>query len=62
MLSPFLHRTKVAIKMGKASTKGKDGSEEHMETDSDSSDEEELEEAEGRDETPDLYRNSSLGM
>lgn len=48
--------------MGKASTKAKDGSEEQMDADTDSSEEEEIDDVEGRDETPDLYRNSSLGM
>lgn len=55
-------RSKTAIKMGRVNDKGKEKQEvnlDHME--SDSSSEEGIAE-DGREETPDLYRNSALGM
>lgn len=58
-----VNRTKVAIKMSRVSDKHKDTLVEEEESiDSDmSEDDEDTEDAE-REETPDLYRNSSLGM
>lgn len=59
----MLHRTKVAIKMSRASGKSKDSIEEKE--DSPESDDELADDdvgEVGREETPDLYRNSSLGM
>lgn len=48
--------------MGKASTKGKDAAEDAMDTESDSSESDAEEDNSPREETPDLYRNSALGM
>ncbi|KAL9939308.1 hypothetical protein V8E36_002121 [Tilletia maclaganii] len=73
ILRPLEHLTKAAIKMGKAERKAKedghetdeDMSEEDSETDSellDALEEEALLERDQRQETPDFYRNSSLGM
>ena len=57
-----LHRTKVAIKMSRASGKTKDLPDEDI-VDSDvDSEVEDVVSNEAREETPDLYRNSSLGM
>ena len=62
----FSFRTKIAIKMSRASDKQKDSPLDKPESvDSDLSEEDEGDddmEDEGQDETPDLYRNSSLGM
>jgi len=56
------HRTKVAIKMSRASGKTKDMPDEDA-VDSDvDSEVEDVTSNEAREETPDLYRNSSLGM
>lgn len=58
----FVLRSKVAIKMSKSAGKGKDSIED-VETDSDvSSEEEDDARGPGREETPDLYRNSALGI
>ena len=55
-------RTKVAIKMSRASGKSKDLPDEDV-VDSDADSEAEaVVNNEAREETPDLYRNSSLGM
>ena len=55
-------RTKVAIKMSRASGKTKDLPDEDA-ADSDADSEvEDIAGNEAREETPDLYRNSSLGM
>jgi E3 ubiquitin-protein ligase HUWE1 len=55
--------SKIAIKMSRASGKGKeiDGKNETVVSVSSDSEEEGSEDA-GREETPDLYRNSALGM
>jgi E3 ubiquitin-protein ligase HUWE1 len=55
--------TKIAIKMGRATDKGRDPNkaEDDAASSAFSADEEEQEEVE-REETPDLYRNSALGM
>lgn len=62
-------RTKVAIKMGRASDKSKAQQEKNVTStaslSTDSSDEDEDDDIDSgmdREETPDLYRNSSLGM
>lgn len=63
--------TKIAIKMSRASEKTKEGGDDKAESvgslasDDDEIDEDEEEEEAGdraREETPDLYRNSALGM
>ncbi|TDL26261.1 hypothetical protein BD410DRAFT_895667 [Rickenella mellea] len=66
ILRPLEHLTKIAIKMGRSTDKSKVPSD-HESTSSNSVASEEGEEdamdtANGREETPDLYRNSSLGM
>lgn len=66
----FAYSTKVAIKMGRAADKHKEGQDKpDIEStvssegeDEDDDDDDEVEIGEGREETPDLYRNSSLGM
>lgn len=55
-------RTKIAIKMSRVSDKQKDTLEESESEESDVSDEDEAMVDPDREETPDLYRNSSLGM
>ena len=56
------NRTKVAIKMSRASGKAKDLPDDGA-ADSDAGSEvEDVASNEAREETPDLYRNSSLGM
>lgn len=62
--SHSLFRTKVAIKMSKASGKGKDADDSKLSesTPSSTSEEDQESENEGREETPDLYRNSALGI
>ncbi|PWN48958.1 DUF913-domain-containing protein [Violaceomyces palustris] len=75
ILKPLQHLTKVANKMGKAERKDKDGAaaaaavvdsdeESMVSTDysMDDDDDEDDDEIPGREETPDFYRNSSLGM
>ncbi|THH06601.1 hypothetical protein EW145_g3974 [Phellinidium pouzarii] len=65
ILRPLESLTKVAIKMGRASDKKKDSQDKKSSTSSPLSSEDEDEDemdTEGRGETPDLYRNSSLGM
>ena len=63
-------RTKIAIKMGR-SDKSKESADKKSlssttvsedEDDDEGTDDDEERETEGREETPDLYRNSSLGM
>ncbi|KAI0699215.1 hypothetical protein BC835DRAFT_1412679 [Cytidiella melzeri] len=63
ILRPLEYLTKVAIRMSRVSDKNKDSAlQEPEDIDSNNSeDEDDLEDAE-REETPDLYRNSSLGM
>ncbi|KAJ6625623.1 hypothetical protein B0H10DRAFT_1782772 [Mycena sp. CBHHK59/15] len=65
ILRPLEYLTKIAIKMSRTSSKNKDAVEGHK-TESVTSigsdeDEEEMRDAD-REETPDLYRNSALGM
>jgi len=58
-----MNRSKIAIKMSKASGKNKEDSAQVEANSSASEDEDEvMDDAEARDETPDLYRNSALGM
>ncbi|GLB37041.1 putative protein with domain of Unknown Function (DUF913) [Lyophyllum shimeji] len=64
ILRPLEYLTKIAIKMSRSSGKSKEALEAEK-SDSDSyisSDEEDEMEEEDREETPDLYRNSALGM
>jgi len=56
------HRTKVAIKMSRASGKTKDLPDEDVADSDMDSEVEGVTNNEAREETPDLYRNSSLGM
>jgi len=56
------NRTKVAIKMSRASGKTKDLPDEDVADSDVDSEIEDAESNEAREETPDLYRNSSLGM
>jgi len=56
------HRTKVAIKMSRASGKTKDLPDEDVADSDMDSEVEGVASNEAREETPDLYRNSSLGM
>lgn len=68
----FLISTKIAIKMSRAADKTKEGGDDKAESvgslasddDDEIDDDNEEEEAEdrAREETPDLYRNSALGM
>ncbi|KAJ7287510.1 hypothetical protein C8J57DRAFT_1707813 [Mycena rebaudengoi] len=51
ILRPLEYLTKIAIKMSRTSSRNKDGAE----------DDEDMQDT-GREETPDLYRNSALGM
>ncbi|KAK7687104.1 hypothetical protein QCA50_009605 [Cerrena zonata] len=63
ILRPLEYLTKIAIRMSRVSDKHKDTfAEEHESIGSDVSDTDEDDDIEGREETPDLYRNSSLGM
>ncbi|KAF7981836.1 hypothetical protein HWV62_31363 [Athelia sp. TMB] len=72
ILRPLEHLTKIAIKMSRASDKAKDSAGDKPESvgslasdeDDEIDEEDEDEEAEDqeREETPDLYRNSALGM
>jgi len=68
ILRPLEHLTKIAIKMSRASDKGKDTTEGKVDnTGSLASDEDDNDDGaeaadNDREETPDLYRNSSLGM
>ncbi|KAI6157744.1 hypothetical protein BKA82DRAFT_130841 [Pisolithus tinctorius] len=68
ILRPLENLSRIAIKMSRASDKAKGGAEGKTETPGDSSDGEEdeqdigVEDDAGREETPDLYRNSALGM
>lgn len=58
-------RTKIAIKMGRSSDKNKDAPgkiDTPSSPSSDSEDDEDIDVDNDREETPDLYRNSSLGM
>jgi len=56
------NRTKVAIKMSRASGKTKDLPDEDVADSDVDSEAEDVAGGEAREETPDLYRNSSLGM
>ena len=59
----MVNRSKIAIKMSKASGKNKEDSAQVEPMSSASEDEDEvMDDADARDETPDLYRNSALGM
>ncbi|KAI6119856.1 hypothetical protein EDD16DRAFT_1895336 [Pisolithus croceorrhizus] len=68
VLRPLENLSRIAIKMSRPSDKAKGGIEGKAETSGDSSDGEEdeqeigVEDDTGREETPDLYRNSALGM
>ena len=61
-MTQTIHRTKVAIKMSRASGKTKDLPDEDVADSDVDSEVEEVTGNEAREETPDLYRNSSLGM
>ncbi|KAG8879106.1 hypothetical protein FRB97_002021 [Tulasnella sp. 331] len=61
IMRPLEQLSRIAIKMGKTSAKAKGASADAMETESDES-EDEGNEGSQREETPDLYRNSALGM
>ena len=56
------NRTKVAIKMSRTSGKTKDLPDENVVDSDGDSEVEDAASNEAREETPDLYRNSSLGM
>lgn len=64
LLRPLEHLTKIAIRMSRASDKNKEALEEKAESVDDGvlSEEDEDMDRLDREETPDLYRNSSLGM
>ncbi|KZV95100.1 hypothetical protein EXIGLDRAFT_644511 [Exidia glandulosa HHB12029] len=63
ILRPLEYLTRIAIKMGKTSERAKAGEEKDEDAMStDVSDDEEEDEDMDREETPDLYRNSALGM
>ncbi|KAJ7188201.1 hypothetical protein C8R46DRAFT_1341056 [Mycena filopes] len=65
ILRPLEYLTKIAIKMSRTSNRNKDTAEgQKSETASSSSEDDDDEEMQdtGREETPDLYRNSALGM
>ncbi|TFK44714.1 hypothetical protein BDQ12DRAFT_730740 [Crucibulum laeve] len=64
ILRPLEYLTKVAIKMSRTSHKGKEsfgGTKSESESSLESDEEESMDDS-GREETPDLYRNSALGM
>jgi E3 ubiquitin-protein ligase HUWE1 len=62
----FNHSTRIAIKMSRASEKAKDGGDGKVSQSAASEDEDEDEnidvDDDDREETPDLYRTSALGM
>lgn len=58
----FISSTKIAIKMSRSSTKTKEDFVKDDSVSADSESEDENMEDENREETPDLYRNSALGM
>lgn len=61
----MFHRTKIAIKMSRSSEKNKElveGVKAESISSSSEDDESGMEDETGREETPDLYRNSALGM
>jgi E3 ubiquitin-protein ligase HUWE1 len=64
--SNVCHRSRIAIKMSRSSDKTRaiptSSRGESVSTSDEEEEEEESEEEEMREETPDLYRNSSLGM
>ncbi|KAI5123932.1 hypothetical protein M0805_006347 [Coniferiporia weirii] len=65
ILRPLEYLTKVAIKMGRATDKNKESQDRKSESSSSLSSDDEGDDdmdTEEREETPDLYRNSSLGM
>ncbi|KAJ3821015.1 hypothetical protein F5878DRAFT_550493 [Lentinula raphanica] len=68
ILKPLEYLTKVAIKMSRAPGKPRESNSPRagilspLPSDEDDDDDEEEEEEENREETPDLYRNSALGM
>ncbi|KAF9029021.1 hypothetical protein BDZ89DRAFT_1101623 [Hymenopellis radicata] len=62
IMRPLEHLTKVAIKMSRASSKSKDVAEEVKSDSEDSMDSDESDDDDRREETPDLYRNSALGI
>ncbi|KAF8973258.1 hypothetical protein BDZ97DRAFT_1912814 [Flammula alnicola] len=62
ILRPLEYLTKIAIKMSRNSGKGKEDTRKDASVSSSSEDEEENMDNDSREETPDLYRNSALGM
>ncbi|KAF9531661.1 hypothetical protein CPB83DRAFT_79933 [Crepidotus variabilis] len=63
ILRPLEFLTKIAIKMSKASGKGKDEvRQDEVEPSTSDDDDEVMDDGNAREETPDLYRNSALGM
>ena len=63
VISDPFYRTKIAIRMSRVSDKHKDAMVEESESEeSEGSDEDDAMVDPDREETPDLYRNSSLGM
>ncbi|KAF8525043.1 hypothetical protein BU17DRAFT_41797 [Hysterangium stoloniferum] len=63
ILRPLEHLSKVAIKMGRITEKGKEKIDERLAPlESESSDNDAAVEDNNREETPDLYRNSALGI
>ncbi|KAG5651874.1 hypothetical protein H0H81_007094 [Sphagnurus paluster] len=65
ILRPLEYLTKIAIKMSRSSGKAKEaveGTKAESLSSIDSDDDEDSDMDEGREETPDLYRNSALGM
>lgn len=58
-----IFRSKVAIKMGRITDKGKEKADDRLDSlESEPSDDEHIDEPGDREETPDLYRHSALGM
>ncbi|KAH9485384.1 E3 ubiquitin-protein ligase ptr1 [Psilocybe cubensis] len=62
ILRPLEYLTKIAIKMSRSSTKTKEDIVKEDSVSADSESEDEDMEDDNREETPDLYRNSALGM
>ncbi|KAG8936847.1 hypothetical protein FRC02_010709 [Tulasnella sp. 418] len=62
VMRPLEHLTKVAIKMGRAAGKPKDGTAGAIDTETSSSSDDSDAMVSERDDTPDLYRTSALGM
>ncbi|KIM40119.1 hypothetical protein M413DRAFT_446273 [Hebeloma cylindrosporum] len=62
ILRPLEYLTKIAIKMSKSSGKNKEDARKDVSVSEGSEDNDEILESERREETPDLYRNSALGI